>query len=402
VASHRRSVRTVGAIALAATVLGCTTRRPNPTRRRRPRVTTTTIAPTTTKPRLGTLKIALLLPADGAAQPESIGVRNSVDLAIRHAQQDGRLGAWDVEVEEIPAGREADTAAADTAASDAANSLRLDGSVMGVIGPLDSASSRRFLQALGSSPLPVLSPAAIDPELTAFSSASPTELALPRFPNFFRLAPSRVIVADRVVRLARAEGAGSVVVVQSDTAESLAMADAFTASATAQGLRIADPITLPAGTGEATAAAGLVAATSVDVVLAATSPADAAMLGTALRSVSATQHVIAVGRFDSETCASVATRPDGDRCVEAASNIDNDLLRAFSEDYAAARFPVAAGPYGPAAYDAAQLLLDTVPLFEVGAPLPSLRSRVLAMVRGANRSGASGPLRFSASGDRLG
>ena len=395
--SARRSIiRVVGIGVLALMASACRREPPNPTRPRRPRPTTTTLPPTTTGAKLGSVTIGVVVPHGGLRLSEANGVRNSVDLAVRHASEDGILRRWNVTVEELTEGAKPDDP------QRLARAVQGDRRIIGVIGPLGSDFTLRFLAALADEPLAVLSPAATDTALTAMTTASPTAPADVRFHNFLRLAPARDVVAARAVG-ALAPGSKSVVIVHDGSTESRALAGELESAVAAAGLTLATPILMDADTNGVSAAVQLVLASGADAVIAANHPVDALALSNGLLVTAASPvRVVSIGRVDAAPCSVVSVRPTGDVCVEAAAFDDGEMAHAFAEDYGAEQFAEPPGPYGPAAYDAARLLLDAIAAVDPAQDPASSRQRVIDSVRHADHQGVSGLLVFARSGDRIG
>jgi branched-chain amino acid transport system substrate-binding protein len=107
-----------------------------------------------------TVKIGVIAPLTGALSELGLGIRNSVDLAIRQANEKGTVPGY-----ELVLAAEDDAADPATGAN-AANKLASDPEVAGVIGTLNSSVAQSVAPVLSRVNITQISPANTNPTLT--------------------------------------------------------------------------------------------------------------------------------------------------------------------------------------------------------------------------------------------
>lgn len=123
-------------------------------------------------------KIGVIAPLSGSLSALGLGIRNSVDLAIRQANESNAIPGWKLEL-----AAEDDEAKADVG-KNAATKLASDNDVVGVVGALNSSVSQTTIPVLDSANIVQVSPANTGPSLTKGADFATN----PKRPNanFFR------------------------------------------------------------------------------------------------------------------------------------------------------------------------------------------------------------------------
>ncbi len=123
-------------------------------------------------------KIGVIAPLSGGLSALGLGIRNSVDLAIRQANESNAIPGWKLEL-----AAEDDEAKADVG-KNAATKLASDNDVVGVVGALNSSVSQTTIPVLDSANIVQVSPANTGPSLTKGADFATN----PKRPNanFFR------------------------------------------------------------------------------------------------------------------------------------------------------------------------------------------------------------------------
>jgi branched-chain amino acid transport system substrate-binding protein len=105
-------------------------------------------------------KIGVIAPLSGGLSALGLGIRNSVDLAIREANEANAIPGWKLEL-----AAEDDEAKPDVG-KNAATKLASDNEVVGVVGALNSSVSQTTIPVLDSAHIVQVSPANTGPSLT--------------------------------------------------------------------------------------------------------------------------------------------------------------------------------------------------------------------------------------------
>ena len=125
-----------------------------------------------------TVKIGVIAPLSGDLAALGLGIKNSVDLAIKQANENKTIPGWTLEL-----AAEDDEAKPDVG-KNAATKLASDKDVAGVVGTLNSSVAQSVQPVLSSAKITMVSPANTNPSLTqgADFATAPART----YPNYFR------------------------------------------------------------------------------------------------------------------------------------------------------------------------------------------------------------------------
>ena len=123
-------------------------------------------------------KIGVISPLSGDLAALGLGIKNSVDLAVKQANESGAIPGWTLEL-----AAEDDEAKPDVG-KNAATKLAADKDVVAVVGNLNSSVSQSVQPVLASAKITMVSPANTNPSLTqgADFATAPKRT----YPNYFR------------------------------------------------------------------------------------------------------------------------------------------------------------------------------------------------------------------------
>ncbi len=123
-------------------------------------------------------KIGVISPLSGDLAALGLGIKNSVDLAIKQANENKTIPGWTLELQ-----AEDDQATPDVG-KNAATKLASDPDVVGVVGTLNSSVAQSVQPVLASAKITMVSPANTNPSLTqgADFATAPART----YPNYFR------------------------------------------------------------------------------------------------------------------------------------------------------------------------------------------------------------------------
>ncbi|MGQ0743405.1 MAG: ABC transporter substrate-binding protein [Acidimicrobiales bacterium] len=422
------------------------------------------VVPTAQPPRR-VVKLAVLGPLEGGLGPLGLGIRNSVDLAVRMANDAKTIRGWRLEL--APAG-DGQTAAE---ASAAADRLAADPAVLAVVvAGLGEGSSGELSATLASAGLVEVSVAATDagpgpavvrsaPEPPAqLTSAAEAPTAAPRPEGAAsRSGPqpkgegSRTASASVSGRAEPGSGSGPDATVGGGMSRGPGGANRFRLAATAQdqglflaglvadlGRRRAALIRGDAGEGEARARgfadgfvstgaevvaidhraspaqqtivdlAGQVATAGVDVVVATGSAATGALVSAELKRAGLATSVVRAHPLDDLPSGTAGPGPD---IIYSPSLDAAALARAtrdpgpgrFAADYLAAGYRDPAGLFGPLAFDAANVAIAALSRALNGQDQLTAtdRGEVGAAVADTEMRGVTGMVSFDPLGTRV-
>ena len=145
-----------------------------------------------------TVKLGVIAPLTGPLSELGLGIKNSVDLAIRQANEKGTVPGY-----EIVLAAEDDTADPATGAN-AANKLASDPQVGGVVGTLNSSVSQSVAPVLAKANIVQVSPANTNPTLTR--GPKPDDAPQRIWPTYFRTATTDAFQGPFAADYALGEG----------------------------------------------------------------------------------------------------------------------------------------------------------------------------------------------------
>ncbi len=363
------------------------------------------------------VKLGVAAPFTGEPGPAGLGIRNAVDLAVRQANDADKVQGWRLELMPV------DTSRSDGGA-DAAERLISDAKVLAVVGgelsvaagledvPADERFSAR-LAAAG---------------LVELSTTASAVVAVPDPGVGFRMAADDAAQGRFAARLAvNRVGARRVTVLAEKSPRGEALTRAFVAAFSAGGRVVVATESLgPPPTGVRRLPVAIldrIRDAAPDAVFVAGEPAEASRLSPQLDQLGLTAEVIGIHPLAPSPRYAELTGPagEGDLAVAPTMTVEDltgtvsaDAGARFAKDYRAGGYRDGPGPYGPLAYDAANVAIEALALLLTGreaqAPSAPLSGQVLSprdraavgdLVAKTDRIGISSRIRFDANGKRL-
>ena len=168
-----------------------------------------------------TAKIGVIAPLSGDLSSLGLGIQNSVDLAIKQANESNAIPGWKLEI-----AAEDDEAKPDVG-KNAATKLAGDDDVVAVVGTLNSSVAQSVQPVLSSANITQVSPANTNPTLT--QGANPAAKSRP-YKTYFRTCTTDAIQGPFAARyLYTTAGLKKVATVHDKKAYGQGLVEAFTA-----------------------------------------------------------------------------------------------------------------------------------------------------------------------------
>jgi len=111
-------------------------------------------------------KIGVIAPLSGGLSAMGLGIKNSVDLAIKQANDSGAVAGWKFELYAL------DDEAKAEVGKNAATKISSDDAVIGVVGTLNSSVAQQTMPVLAAAKIAQVSPANTNPTLTQGADAA--------------------------------------------------------------------------------------------------------------------------------------------------------------------------------------------------------------------------------------
>ncbi|MBA8794296.1 branched-chain amino acid transport system substrate-binding protein [Friedmanniella endophytica] len=180
-------------------------------------------------------KIGVIAPLTGDLAPLGLGIQNSVDLAIKQANEKGTIPGWKLEID-----AEDDTATPDTGRN-AATKLAADDEVVGVVGTLNSSVAQAVQPVLNSANIVEVSPANTNPTLTKGPNLDDPKRP---YANYFRTCTTDSIQGPFAAQYLFGVGIKKVATVHDKKAYGQGLVEAFTTEFKKLGGTITDAETI--------------------------------------------------------------------------------------------------------------------------------------------------------------
>ena len=377
---NRRLRRTAGVvtIALVATVAGSALAAP---------------AGAKAKP---TITIGVIAPVDGGLTSFGQGIRDSVKLAVKQANDANRVKGWTVEVEVL------DDSSTPAKGKAAAQTLAGDRHVVAVVGPYNSGVALEAAPVLAAKGIALLSPSNTLTSLTVGDNlASPKR----QWKTYFRLVGPDSGQAGFLAAQAKTTGFKTAAVVSETKAVSKGLADSFVTAFKSGGGTVAVQQTVPDNATATDFAAFVTAAAAAnpDVIFFGGEYNVAAILRTAATAAGIKAPLMGGDGMNDPAYISGAGAAAAGTLASGVGIPLSTLPGGATWQYAykQAGFTTAPSDYGPYAYDAANLVLASLAKELKGkSKIPGgLRATVVRDLQRTHAKGLTGSIAFDAFGD---
>lgn len=341
------------------------------------------------------VKIGVVAPLSGSLSALGQGIKNSVDLAIKQANEEGKIEGWTIEL-----AAEDDTAKADVGAQ-AATKLASDPAVAGVVGTLNSSVATQVQPILDRENIVMVSPANTGVELTQGTDPAAKKR---QFESYFRVATTDNIQGPFAANYATEDlNAKNVVTIHDKKTYGQGLVAAFTKQFTENGGKIAAAETINPGDQDFSAVLTKIKPLNPDLIYYGGEYPEASLLTSQAKAQGITAPLMGGdGIYDGTYIANAKDAAEGDLCTSVGAPTDDlesaaDFVEAYNaEDYAD---PYSA--YGAYAYDAANVIIEAMAKVLEGEDelTPELREEIVAAVGETDLEGVTGAVSFDEFGD---
>ncbi|MDO5682485.1 MAG: branched-chain amino acid ABC transporter substrate-binding protein [Propionibacteriaceae bacterium] len=338
-------------------------------------------------------KIGVLVPLSGGLSSTGAGVRNSVELAVREANDRADLHGWTLEVI-----TEDDRADADTGRR-AATQLTRDAEVVAVIGPLNSSVGQVVQPVVSQAGMALVSPANTNPTLTrGADSANPSRV----YDNYFRTCPPDHLQARFAASQLLEQGIDTVATIHDKKVYGNGLVTAFTTAFTTGGGKVVAAQTINPDDRDFSVVVSKVKEGQPKAVFFGGEYPVAGPLSQQLKGAGVTVPLMGGdGIFDPRFIELAGPNAKGDRAVSIGAPQDRlASAKGFLEAYRKAGFREDPSPYGPYAYDAANAVITALRVALADAvDVGSARKPTIEELSNIEFDGATGQVSFDQYGD---
>jgi len=339
-------------------------------------------------------KIGVIAPLSGDLSALGLGIRNSVDLAIRQANESGAIPGWKLEL-----AAEDDEAKPDTG-KNAATKLASDDAVVGVVGTLNSSVAQSVIPVLDSAKIVQVSPANTNPTLTKGADF----LTAPKRPNanYFRTCTTDAVQGPFAAQYLLGEGVKKVATIHDKKSYGQGLVSEFSKAFTAGGGTIVAAETINPDDKNFSAVISKVQGGAPEAVYYGGEYPQAGPLSKQMKAAGLKVPVMGGdGIFSGEFIKLGGT--DGDLATSVGAPVDTlESAKPFLEGYKAAGFAEGYEAYGAYSYDAANAIINALKVsLKDAADAKSAREATITAMASVSFDGATGKVAFDEFGDSV-
>lgn len=340
-----------------------------------------------------TAKIGVIAPLSGDLSPLGIGIKNSVDLAIKEANANNTIPGWKLELV-----AEDDEAKPDTG-KNAATKLTSDEKVVGAVGPLNSSVGQAVQPIFQSANVTLISPANTNPTLTKGA-----DLKNPKrtYDNYFRTCTTDAIQGPFAAKYLLDSGIKEVATIHDKKAYGQGLVSAFTEAFTAGGGKVTTAETINPDDKDFSAVISKVKSSNPKAVYYGGEYPQAGPLSQQMKGAGLNVPLMGGdGIYDPKYIQLAGPNSNGDLATSVGAPTEKlDSAKKFVDAYKAAGYSDPYGAYGAYSYDAANAIIQGLKTSLASAQdAKSARKDTIGAVGKVDFQGATGKVSFDQWGD---
>ncbi len=341
-------------------------------------------------------KIGVIAPLSGGLSALGLGIRNSVDLAIREANETNAIPGWKLEL-----AAEDDEAKPDVG-KNAATKLAGDDAVVGVVGALNSSVSQSVTPVLQSARIVQVSPANTGPSLTMGANFA----TAPSRPNdvFFRTCTTDIIQGGVAAQYLLDSGIKKIATIHDKKIYGQGLVDSVTENFKKGGGTVVAAETINPDDDDFGSVITKVKAAAPEVVYYGGEYPEAGPLSQQMKAAGLKVPLMGGdGIFDGTFIKLAGDGSEGDFATSVGEPVDSSAsAKAFIDAYNAAGFAEPYAAYGAQSYDAANAIISALKESLKSAADPkSAREDTIKAMSSVDFTGATGKVAFDEFGDTV-
>ncbi len=341
-------------------------------------------------------KIGVVAPLSGGLSALGLGIRNSVDLAIRQANDSNAIPGWKLEL-----AAEDDEAKPDVG-KNAATKLAGDDAVIGVVGALNSSVSQSVTPVLQSARIVQVSPANTGPSLTqgadfATAPARPND-------NFFRTCTTDTIQGGVAAQYLLDSGIKKIATIHDKKIYGQGLVNSVTENFKKGGGEVVAAETINPDDSDFGTVITKVAKAQPEVVYYGGEYPQAGPLSKQMKAAGLKVPLMGGdGIFDGTYIKLAGDASEGDFATSVGEPVDTSAsAKAFIDAYGKAGFAEPYAAYGAQSYDAANAIINALKeSLKTATDAKSAREATIKAMAAVSFTGATGKVAFDKYGDTV-
>lgn len=338
-------------------------------------------------------KIGVIAPLSGDLSALGLGIQNSVDLAVKQANEAGTIPGWTLEVDAQ------DDQATPDVGKNAATKLAGDDQVVGVVGTLNSSVSQSVQPVLSGANIVQVSPANTNPTLT--QGPDPENPTRP-YPGYFRTCTTDAVQGPFAAKYLLESDIKTVATIHDKKAYGQGLVAAFTEAFKAGGGTISAAETINPDDKNFSAVISKVKGGNPQAVYYGGEYPQAGPLSQQMKSGGVNIPLMGGdGIYDPAFIELAGKNSDGDLATSVGAPTESlASAKQFVDDYAAAGYKDPYAAYGAYSYDAANAIINALKVSLANAEdAKSARQATIDAMGSVKFDGATGPVAFDQYGD---
>ena len=338
-------------------------------------------------------KIGVIAPLSGDLSALGLGIRNSVDLAIRQANESNAIPGWKLEL-----AAEDDEAKPDVG-KNAATKLAGDDAVVGVVGTLNSSVAQSVQPVLAQANIAMVSPANTNPSLTRGP-----DLANPKrtYANYFRTCTTDDVQGPFAAKYLYDNGIKKVATIHDKKAYGQGLVTAFTEGFKKLGGEVVAAETINPDDKDFSAVINKVKGAKPDAVYYGGEYPQAGPMSQQMKAAGLNVPLMGGDGIKDDAFIELAgSTSEGDLSTSVGAPPESlPSAKAFIEAYQAAGFKEPFAAYGAYSYDATNAIINALKVsLKDAADAKSARQGTIDALATVSFDGATGPVAFDEFGD---
>ena len=340
-------------------------------------------------------KIGVIAPLSGDLSALGLGIKNSVDLAIKQANDSNAIPGWKLEL-----AAEDDQATPDVG-KNAATKLSSDDQVIGVVGTLNSSVAQSVTPVLQPAHIVQISPANTNPTLTQGKDAA--NPARP-YDNYFRTCTTDAVQGPTAATYLLSIGVKNVATIHDKKSYGQGLVEAFTKAFIAGGGTVVAAQTINPDDKDFSSVITNVKGANPAVVYYGGEYPQAGPLSKQMKAAGLNVPLMGGdGIYDPSYVDLAGSAANGDLATSVGAPVDSlASAKAFVAAYTAAAYKDPMGAYGAQSYDAANAIINALKTsLAKAADAKSARADTVTAVGSVSFDGATGKISFDKYGDSV-
>jgi branched-chain amino acid transport system substrate-binding protein len=338
-------------------------------------------------------KIGVIAPLSGDLSALGLGIRNSIDLAIKQANEKQTIPGWTLEMDAQ------DDQATPDVGKNAATKLAGDDEVIAVVGTLNSSVSQSVQPVLSGAQITQVSPANTSPTLTKGADLANPQRA---YPGYFRTCTTDDVQGPFAAQYLLDEGIKKVATIHDKKAYGQGLVAAFTDAYKSGGGEIVAAETINPDDKDFSAVVSKVKSANPELVYYGGEYPQAGPLSQQAKSAGLNVPLMGGdGIYDDAFIELGGKTSDGDLATSVGAPTESlPTAKQFVADYGAAGFSEPYAAYGAYSYDAANAIINALKTSLASASdAKSARQATIDAMSKVSFDGATGAVAFDEFGD---